>query len=129
MMPQRQRSTIPAAPNGLPRRGPTLLSSWPRQTGRRPVIEEQTIQQVVSTLQLATAPTRMMILLLLGEREMFAGEIREALQSPSQPAVSHQLSLLRHGRLIEAQRTGRKVAYRLTDTGRLIVAAFEHLQV
>jgi len=69
----------------------------------------------------------MMILLLLDDGEMFAGEIREALHSPSQPAVSHQLSLLRHGRLIEAQRIGRKIAYRLTDTGRLIVDALDRL--
>jgi DNA-binding transcriptional ArsR family regulator len=83
---------------------------------------------VVSTLQLATSPTRMMILLLLSEGEKYAGEIREALNNPSQPSVSHQLSLLRHGRLVESHREGRKIVYRLSDVGRLVVQAFERLE-
>lgn len=86
------------------------------------------IQKVVSTLQLATSPTRMMILLLLSEGEKYAGEIREALNNPSQPSVSHQLSLLRHGRLVESHREGRKIVYRLSDVGRLVVQAFERLE-
>lgn len=86
------------------------------------------IQKVVSTLQLATSPTRMMILLLLSEGEKYAGEIREALNNPSQPSVSHQLSLLRHGRLVESRREGRKIVYRLSDVGRLVVQAFERLE-
>lgn len=86
------------------------------------------IQKVVSTLQLATSPTRMMILLMLSETEKYAGEIREALNNPSQPSVSHQLSLLRHGRLVESRREGRKIIYRLSDVGRLVVQAFERLE-
>lgn len=86
------------------------------------------VQKVVSTLQLATSPTRMMILLLLADGEKFAGEIREALNNPSQPSVSHQLSLLRHGRLVESRRDGRKIIYRLSDVGRLVVQAFERLE-
>lgn len=106
---------------------PATATVWAGR-GRSATEGPAVVQRVVSTLQLATAPTRMMILMLLGDGEMFAGEIREALQSPSQPAVSHQLSLLRHGRLIEAQRAGRKIAYRLTDTGRAIVDALDRLE-
>src|SRR5262245_42349814 len=86
------------------------------------------VQKVVSTLQLATSPTRMMILLLLADGEKFAGEIREALNNPSQPSVSHQLSLLRHGRLVESRRDGRRIIYRLSDVGRLVVQSFERLE-
>ena len=93
-----------------------------------PLESPHDIQKVVSTLQLATSPTRMMILLLLAEGEKYAGEIREALNNPSQPSVSHQLSLLRHGRLVESRREGRKIVYRLSDVGRLVVQAFERLE-
>ena len=85
------------------------------------------IQKVVSTLQLATSSTRMMILLVLSESDHYAGEIREALKNPSQPSVSHQLSLLRHGRLVEARREGRKILYHLSPLGDMIVQAFAHL--
>lgn len=97
------------------------------RTARSSVESAHDIQKVVSTLQLATSPTRMTILLLLAEGEKYAGEIREALRNPSQPSVSHQLSLLRHGRLVESRREGRKIVYRLSDAGRLVVQAFERL--
>jgi DNA-binding transcriptional ArsR family regulator len=97
------------------------------RTSRSSVESAHDIQKVVSTLQLATSPTRMTILLLLAEGEKYAGEIREALRNPSQPSVSHQLSLLRHGRLVESRREGRKIVYRLSDAGRLVVQAFDKL--
>lgn len=104
-------------------------SARPRRTREpRPLESPHDIQKVVSTLQLATSPTRMMILLLLSDGERYAGEIREALNNPSQPSVSHQLSLLRHGRLVESRREGRKIVYRLSDIGRLVVQAFERLE-
>ncbi len=86
------------------------------------------IQKVVSTLQLATSPTRLAILILLSKQPRFAGEIREELGNPSQPSVSHQLSLLRHGKLVESHRDGRKILYRLTDVGRLLVDSFGRIE-
>ena len=85
------------------------------------------IQKVVSTLQLATSSTRMMILLELAEGDRYAGELREALNNSSQPSVSHQLSLLRHGRLVEANREGRKIRYQLSPLGSMIVQALDRL--
>ncbi len=85
------------------------------------------IQQIVTRLRLVTAPSRQMILLLLAEGEQSVGEICDVLNNPSQPAVSHQLSLLRHGRLVEGQRRGRKVFYQLTDSGRAVTDAFATL--
>jgi len=85
------------------------------------------IQQIVTRLRLVTAPSRQSILLLLAEGEKNVGDICEALGNPSQPAVSHQLSLLRHGRLIESQRRGRHVFYVLTDSGRALARAFHVL--
>ncbi len=114
-------ATVPSRP-GRPAARTT------RGRGEKSVGTTHDVQKVVSTLQLATSPTRMMILLLLADGEKFAGEIREALNNPSQPSVSHQLSLLRHGRLVESRRDGRKIIYRLSDVGRLVVQAFERLE-
>lgn len=85
------------------------------------------VHQIVNKLRLVTAPSRQSILLLLAKGEQNVGDICEELGSPSQPAVSHQLSLLRHGRLIESQRRGRNVYYRLTHSGQTVAAAFERL--
>jgi len=85
------------------------------------------IHQVVTRLRLVTAPSRQKIILLLARGEQNVGKICEELGNPSQPAVSHQLSLLRHGRLIESQRRGRNVYYRLTDSGQAVAKAFDVL--
>lgn len=111
----------------VPARRGTGGAGRTERASRNTIEAAHDIQKVVSTLQLATSPTRMTILLLLSEGEKYAGEIREALRNPSQPSVSHQLSLLRHGRLVESRREGRKIVYRLSDAGRLVVQAFDKL--
>jgi len=85
------------------------------------------VHQIVNRLRLVTAPSRHKILLLLAKGEQNVGDICEELGNPSQPAVSHQLSLLRHGRLVECQRRGRNVFYRLTESGQTVAQAFDRL--
>jgi len=85
------------------------------------------VHQIVNRLRLVTAPSRQKILLLLATGEQNVGNICEELGNPSQPAVSHQLSLLRHGRLVDCQRRGRNVYYRLTDSGQTVAQAFDRL--
>lgn len=82
------------------------------------------IRAAVSMLRLVTAPTRLSILYLLAERERSVGEICRELNMQSQPALSHQLAILRHGRLVEGERRGRRIIYRLTPAGRGITSAF-----
>jgi ArsR family transcriptional regulator, zinc-responsive transcriptional repressor len=82
------------------------------------------IRAAVSMLRLVTAPTRLSILYLLAERERSVGEICRELGMQSQPALSHQLAILRHGRLVEGERRGRRIIYRLTPAGRGITSAF-----
>jgi len=94
---------------------------------RSPEQRAELARRIAALLQLATGPTRMSILLLLDETDRYAGEICEALGNGSQPSVSHQLSLLRHGGLVQADRDGRKILYRLTDSGRTVVRAFKVL--
>ncbi len=45
-------------------------------------------------------------------------ELCADLGTQSQPAVSHHLALLRHGRLIEPRRSGKHNFYALTEAGR-----------
>jgi len=92
-----------------------------------PDVSLSRIHQIVTRLRLVTAPSRQKILLLLAQGEHNVGDICEELGNPSQPAVSHQLSLLRHGHLIECERRGRNVFYKLTDSGQAVAQAFDVL--
>lgn len=61
--------------------------------------------------------TRLQVILTLAQGEHHVGALCDQL-SQSQPAVSHHLALLRHGRLIEPRRAGKHNFYGLTDAGR-----------
>src|SRR4051812_39987186 len=67
-------------------------------------------------LKQAADPTRLQVLLMLGEGERHVGAISGEL-TMSQPAVSHHLALLRHGGLIAPDRRGKNNFYRLTESG------------
>lgn len=60
-------------------------------------------------------PTRRRILELLGERDMTAGEIGEYFPQ-NKATLSHHLEILREAGLVEAERQGRRVLYRLDTT-------------
>jgi DNA-binding transcriptional ArsR family regulator len=81
----------------------------------RPTAE---IRRVAELLKQVSDPTRLQVLILLSERERNVTELCSDLGTQSQPAVSHHLALLRHGRLIEPRRSGKHNFYGLTDAGR-----------
>ena len=81
----------------------------------RPTAE---IRRVAELLKQVSDPTRLQVLILLNERERNVTELCSDLGTQSQPAVSHHLALLRHGRLIEPRRSGKHNFYALTDAGR-----------
>ncbi len=85
------------------------------------------LQRIVTRLRLVTAPSRQNIILALENGERNVAAICQTLNNPSQPAVSHQLSLLRHGQLIESSRRGRNVFYSLTESGQAVARAFNTL--
>ncbi len=85
----------------------------------RPAAE---IRRVAELLKQVSDPTRLQVLMLLSERERNVTELCTDLGSQSQPAVSHHLALLRHGRLIEPRRAGKHNFYALTDAGRQLAA-------
>jgi DNA-binding transcriptional ArsR family regulator len=81
----------------------------------RPTAE---IRRVAELLKQVSDPTRLQVLTLLSEKERNVTELCAELGTQSQPAVSHHLALLRHGRLIEPRRSGKHNFYALTDAGR-----------
>ncbi len=60
-------------------------------------------------------PTRRMILELLKEKELTAGEISKHF-SISKPSISHHLDLLKQASLISAEKKGQFVIYSLNTT-------------
>ena len=64
--------------------------------------------------------------MLLNERERNVSELCASLGTQSQPAVSHHLALLRHGRLIEPRRSGKHNFYGLTEAGRELAEVVLH---
>src|SRR5262252_3154776 len=76
------------------------------------------IRRVADLLKQVSDPTRLQVLMLLNEKERNVSELCADLGTQSQPAVSHHLALLRHGRLIEPRRSGKHNFYALTDAGR-----------
>ena len=83
--------------------------------GARPTAE---IRRVAELLKQVSDPTRLQVLMLLNDKERNVTELCADLGTQSQPAVSHHLALLRHGRLIEPRRSGKHNFYALTEAGR-----------
>src|ERR1700757_5083749 len=93
----------------------TTSSRNSKATGSRPIAE---IRRVAELLKQVSDPTRLQVLMLLSEKERNVTELCADLGTQSQPAVSHHLALLRHGRLIEPRRSGKHNFYALTEAGR-----------
>jgi len=73
-------------------------------------------QRASMLLKHLSDPTRLQVILMLGEGERHVGALCDHL-SQSQPAVSHHLALLRHGGIIAPRRQGKNNFYELTETG------------
>ncbi|MCF0136270.1 MAG: helix-turn-helix transcriptional regulator [Lachnospiraceae bacterium] len=58
--------------------------------------------------------TRIRILFVLFESEVCVCDLAEALHM-TQSAISHQLAILKHSRLVKARRDGKQVFYSLAD--------------
>ena len=73
--------------------------------------------------------TRIKILYALFEHEQCVGDITAAV-GLSQPAVSHQLRILKQARLVKLRRQGKEVFYTLADdhVKTIIGMAQEHLE-
>lgn len=77
-------------------------------------IDAATAQQIADVMQALATSSRVQILGRLRESPCAVGELAEAI-GMRQPAVSHQLRLLRQLGLVTGQRRGRQIVYALYD--------------
>jgi ArsR family transcriptional regulator, nickel/cobalt-responsive transcriptional repressor len=92
-------------------------------------VDSTTARQVAQTMQALAAPSRVRILARLRESPCAVGELA-ANVGMEQPAVSHQLRILRHLGLVVGERSGRKVVYQLHDNhvAALVEQAVYHVE-
>jgi ArsR family transcriptional regulator len=90
-------------------------------------LDPAAVIEVSEIFRTLSDPTRLRILTLLAEGEACVHEMCARL-GMSQPAVSHQLRLLRVGRLVRPRRAGREMFYSLEDEHvmSLVAAARAH---
>src|SRR5262245_44195386 len=88
---------------------------------------EEEIRAAAEIFKSLSDPTRLRILLRLAAGEACVHELCAAL-AMSQPAVSHQLRLLRVGRMVQTRRKGREIFYSIQDEHvmKLVSAALAH---
>ena len=82
---------------------------------RSSVIERGTAADVADLFRVLSDPTRVSIIHALSLGELCNGDLATVL-GISESAVSHQMRELRLMKLVTADRRGRQVYYRLTDT-------------
>ncbi len=81
---------------------------------RRAMLAEPVITGLADTFSALGDPTRVKILHALSQRELCVCDLASLLEmTPS--AISHQLRLLRHLRLVKHRKEGRMVHYSLDD--------------
>ena len=81
----------------------------------RAPVDSAIAEQVAETMQALATPSRVRILGRLREGSCSVNALAEAVGMEAS-AVSHQLRLLRHLRLVVGERRGRKVVYALYDS-------------
>ena len=94
----------------------------------RGVIDVETANEVAETMQALSTPSRVRILARLREGACSVTELAASVEM-EQSAVSHQLRVLRHLRLVVGERNGRNVLYTLHDShvGVLLEEATYHV--
>jgi len=84
------------------------------EAARRAMLPADVVAELAQTFSALGDPTRVRILHALSERELCVCDLAALLEmTPS--AVSHQLRLLRHLRLVRPRKSGRVVYYALDD--------------
>lgn len=79
------------------------------------MVTEQEFEDLGELFKIFGNPTRLEILNTLVEGEKCVADICDAINM-GQSAVSHQLSILKHARLVKNRRDGKAIYYSLLDT-------------
>ncbi|MCL1978690.1 MAG: metalloregulator ArsR/SmtB family transcription factor [Methanomassiliicoccaceae archaeon] len=91
--------------------------------------DDKTIDELSDLFKVLSDPTRLKILLAIGDGEVCVCCISELL-GMSMSAVSHQLKTLRQTHLVKARRDGRNIYYSLADhhVETLLDITMEHMR-
>lgn len=91
-------------------------------------MNEEQLKALADLYKLVADYTRVRIVVLLADGALSVNEIAESLNM-SQSAISHQLRLLKTGKLIRNHRDGKQVIYQLDDdhVKTLIEVGMEHI--
>lgn len=89
---------------------------------------DDVVAEAVDVFHSLSSPLRLRLVHALAHDELCVGDLAHAL-GLSMSAVSHQLALLRHLRLVSARAEGRKTYYRVTDAfvGHLVHDCLAHV--
>ena len=78
------------------------------------LLDQETAARVADLFKALADPTRVRIIGLLAHAELCVGDLARLLEM-TQPAVSHQLRVLRNLRIVRGRKEGRHVFYTLMD--------------
>jgi ArsR family transcriptional regulator len=95
---------------------------------RKAMVSDGVFQGLAETFKALGDPTRIKMLYVLGREELCVGDLA-ALLGMSPSAISHQLRLLRHLKLVRNRRHGKVTYYTLDDRhiGNLIGEGLKHV--
>jgi ArsR family transcriptional regulator, zinc-responsive transcriptional repressor len=77
------------------------------------------VRQAATLLKHVSEPTRLQVISMLSEGEMYVGAMCRELDL-GQPAMSHHLMLMRHGGIVDTRRQGQNTFYSLSEKGELL---------
>lgn len=94
-----------------------------------PVLPAATLAEAGELLRALAAPVRIAIVLQLRGGERCVHELVDAL-GLAQPLISQHLRVLKSARVVQGERRGREVLYRLADDhlAHIVVDAVDHVQ-
>jgi DNA-binding transcriptional ArsR family regulator len=118
-----------AAPAGLPGGGTELHSPARVPTSHGPQKSAVTLVDAGELLRALAAPVRIAIVLQLRDANRCVHELVDALDV-AQPLISQHLRVLKTAGVVQGERRGREVVYRLVDDhlAHIVVDAVAHVQ-
>lgn len=84
------------------------------ERAKKAELSEETLEATCNIFKMLSEPSRLKIVLALLEGEMCVYHIVEA-TGGKQSAISHQLRVLKDGKVIRARRNGQNVVYSIAD--------------
>jgi ArsR family transcriptional regulator len=118
-----------AAPAGLSGTGAELRSPALVPSTHSPEMSAVTLSEAGELLRALAAPVRIAIVLQLRDSDRCVHELVDALKV-AQPLISQHLRVLKTAGVVQGERRGREVVYRLVDDhlAHIVVDAVAHVQ-